>query len=365
MKILYDYQCFTQKYGGVSRYFAEIMHNAPKDIKISKGFIFSENEYINEYNPRTIFCGKKHFIGKGKILYYLNRWISILYMLIGHYDLLHVTSDDSYFLKYNRKPFVITIHDMILEHLYGKESWVKPCWIESRNKIIHAAKGIIVVSLNTKKELLKYYPDLPEDKIHVIYHGSNHHSDFSITENPWGKYILFVGKRDSYKNYSCFVKAISSLLIRDTSLKLICTGLPFHKDEIELHKKLLIADKVIHIGADDKTLFNLYRNAQLFVFPSLMEGFGIPILEAWDNDCPIALSNASCFPEIAGKAAVYFNPSDESSILKAIDSVYNNPSLRDDLIRLGKEQITHYNWTQSAMQLAEIYQTLLSDNKKI
>ena len=99
---------------------------------------------------------------------------------------------------------------------------------------------------------------------------------------------------------------------KERDLKLICVGLPFNKDELANLKSSKILDQTRVLAVNEETLNNLYSNALVFVYPSLYEGFGMPILEAFANNCPVCLSNTSCFPEIAGDAGVYFDPNDRN-----------------------------------------------------
>lgn len=115
-------------------------------------------------------------------------------------------------------------------------------------------------------------------------------------------------------------------------------------NEIKIFESLNISPKFIHIQASDAMLYTLYNQAEAFVFPSLYEGFGIPILEAYACLCPAIISNTSCFPEIAADAAAYFNPYSEIEIADTIASVIYNPTLRTDLIHKGSEQIKLYSW---------------------
>lgn len=116
-----------------------------------------------------------------------------------------------------------------------------------------------------------------------------------------------------------------------------------------------IFEYTIHIKASDHALSELYSRALLFVYPSLYEGFGIPILEAYACHCPVALSNTSCFPEIAGEAAIYFDPYSVSSMFEAITKIIYNEDIRSQLIRLGDERLKRYSWEKAAKKTEEAY----------
>jgi glycosyltransferase involved in cell wall biosynthesis len=186
-------------------------------------------------------------------------------------------------------------------------------------RTIENATRIISISENTKKDLTDIL-NIDPQKIDVIYHGYNKPKS-EYEKNNLGKYILFVGRRSGYKNFSTFASAISLLFKKEKDLKLVCVGEPFNSKEASMLKRLNILEKTTVLAANEEKLNNLYSNALVFVYPTLYEGFGMPILEAFANKCPICVSNTSCLPEIAGDAAVYFDPYSEASILKAMEKI--------------------------------------------
>jgi glycosyltransferase involved in cell wall biosynthesis len=173
------------------------------------------------------------------------------------------------------------------------------------------------------------------------------------------KFILFVRNRGSYKNFDQFIKAFSIFSEKYQEFKLICTGNSFTTLEKELLIKLEIQDKVISFYASDDELNWLYKNAALFVFPSLYEGFGLPILEAFSMDCPIAISDASCFPEIAGDAACYFDPTDSYSIYLSMAKILNDSDYRQNLIIKGRERLKLFSQENRAYLTSNVYKSLM------
>ena len=365
MKVLYDYPSFIPTYGGVPRYVCEVWKELQEEIKIDLSVLYTDNIYIKEFPffKAHQLITKNKFKGKARLENFMNLVYSSYKIMSNNYDIFHATynntfafgfSNSSYF-KHIKKPFLVTIHDMIYENspeyaaVYAKD-------IESKKKLIYNSNHIIAVSENTKKEILKLYPVDPK-KITVIYHGTSPIAQTAI-KNEFGKYILFVGRRSPYKNFSFFVKSITSLLLEDSQLKLICVSPPFTQVEESFLNELGIRKQVTAVSVSDQVLNSLYKNALVFVFPSLNEGFGIPILEAFGNNCPVCLSNASCFPEIADKAAIYFNPIDEISILNAVKSVITDKALASDLRRLGSERLALFSWKKTAQQTLDVYKLL-------
>jgi glycosyltransferase involved in cell wall biosynthesis len=123
-------------------------------------------------------------------------------------------------------------------------------------------------------------------------------------------------------------------------------------------QKWNVTDRILHISADDREMASLYRHALCFVFPSHYEGFGIPILEAFANGCPVCLSNASCFPEVAGDAALFFNPNDAQSMLDTLRETVKSEALRKQLSAAGLERIKDFSLSNMVQRTCEVYRKL-------
>jgi glycosyltransferase involved in cell wall biosynthesis len=227
--------------------------------------------------------------------------------------------------------------------------------IQEKRETICNADKIIAISENTKKDIVNILNVAPE-KIEVIYHGnsfypSKHKNRLSL---PF-RYFLFVGDRTFYKNFSLLLKAFAQIQAQEKDLYLICTGKSFSKAESEQISQLNLSESIMHISADDRDMEELYSRALFFVFPSLYEGFGLPILEAFACGCPIALSNTSCFPEIAGDAGCYFDPYDVDSIVYSCLQLINDEVKRKRLISRGKERLKLFSWNKTAIQMVNLY----------
>lgn len=356
--ILYDSQIFDfQTIGGISRYFCEIISRIKYKFDIS--LRYSDNYYLKKTAIARHRIPLPHYIFnryKRKLLYQNLKYTKSFLTKPDPY-LLHATYYEPYFLKHiGNNPFVITVHDMIYERLpeyFPKEELTHI--IQQKKEVILKASRIIAISENTKKDLIELL-HIDQQKIDVIYHGTSmQRFEQTATMQLPEKYILFVGSRYSYKNFSRFIEAFSLLTHKDSKLYLICTGNRFNQEEEYLLSKLSIKKRTLQINASDKELSELYSRASLFVFPSLYEGFGIPILEAYACHCPIAISNTSCFPEIAGDAAVYFNPYSVNDITNTIEEVLYNPQKKDELIHKGIERLNRYSWDRAAAETEETY----------
>jgi len=352
MRILYDHQAFQQVLGGVSRYYVETIKHLSQDIEREIAIKFSRNLYIKELLPEIISpFGSCYIPFKRRMIRELNLKYAISRLKNSNYDIFHATFDDSYFLPHVKTPFVITVHDLIPES--EPQKWPTG-WLECRKSVFPKANHIICNSFNTKNDLLHYYPYLDISRISVVYHGYKVIDSKLIDKISSQYYILFVGGRKGYKNFERFAEACAPILHGNKDMKLVCTGEVFSKEEVQLLVKLKIQNKVIHKKVSDNELRRLYKNALLFVFPSLKEGFGLPILEAWGNECP--------FLEIAEGAANYFDPHSIEDMRRSINDILYNSNLRKNLIEKGKERIKLFNWEYSSREHEQIYKKIITES---
>jgi glycosyltransferase involved in cell wall biosynthesis len=170
--------------------------------------------------------------------------------------------------------------------------------------------------------------------------------------------LLYVGTRSGYKNFRAFVGAIAPLLKADADLVVLCVGGgAFNTSERKFFSELRIFDRLTQVEASDPELASLYHSARAFVFPSLYEGFGIPILEAFSCGCPCVLSRASCFPEIAGDAALYFDVDDEDSMTELIRKALYDESVRNELVTRGLQRHKMFSWQKTAKETLDVYRS--------
>lgn len=353
MKVIYDYQIFIrQKFGGISRVFYE-MYKCKKTIVDKRILVkVSDNYYLKQLNLK-IYSNDNSFKGKFRLYRFLNKLFNIKVLKHGNYDVFHPTYYDTYFLKYNKKPFVLTVHDMIHEQ-YIKEDLQT---IRNKKCLIEKADKIVAISENTKKDILNLY-NIDSKKIEVIY-WANSLTNVKKIETPT-RYILYVGGRNSYKNFKTFFNAVVQIFNEDFNLHLLCAGgNKFNEEENNMIKKFNLNKRVKQIDVTDEELTYLYQHAIAFIYPSKYEGFGIPILEAFYCKCPVILSNTSCFPEIAKDAAVYFDPDDIDDMKNKIISVIYNDKLRKELINKGFERNKDFSWEKTVKEYDEVYRSLI------
>ena len=276
--------------------------------------------------------------------------------LSKHPDLDVFFSPAHYAPRFCPVPLVVTIHD--LAYFYFSREFLKKDLHKLKNWTRYSVKKaarIIAVSQQTKKDIITYY-DIPEGNIDVIYNGYEKTLNAKQRTSPNFKfnmlnYILYVGTLQPRKNVQTLIRAFSKFVVHNAQFKLILVGKKgWLYDEIfSLVKDLELEDKIIFTGyISDDELQNLYKNAWCFVMPSLYEGFGIPVLEAMSNKCPVIASSSSSVPEIGGKACLYFDPENEDQLLKLLNSLQSNSKLRANLIRKGLERVKFFSWEKCA-----------------
>jgi glycosyltransferase involved in cell wall biosynthesis len=365
IKVLFDHQKFSmQKYGGISRYFANVIQEmkSTPEFEYELGVLHSKNHYIK--SERQLL---NNAIGNtltesrfGLDTYKLNGLYCKYLLRKGNFDVFHPTYYDPYFLGMTSKPTVITIHDMTYER-FPEYFWAHDSLTYEKRLNVERADQIIAISQTTKNDLLKYL-DTDPDKIKVIYHGIDLDTPLAVSPVPGlpEQYLLFVGDRGVYKNFYLFIRAFKQLTAKYPDLQVVLTGGgKIGVADLEFLKRLQLQDKVRHVNVTDEELNYLYQKALLFVYPSLHEGFGLPMLEAFKANCPMVLSDTECFREIAEDAAVYFSPYSQEHLVEVLDNAMNNASLRAGLIAKGTKRLQAFPLHESVKQTLDVYRSLL------
>ena len=276
-----------------------------------------------------------------------------------HNSIYHATYFGNTDLKlWQRAGFktVITVHDLISEKFPEKKISIRPR-INLKRKAIQLADHIICISQTTKIDLMDYY-DINENKISVVYHGSDlKESETEILDLAVeGKFLLYVGKRGGYKNFNFLLKAFAnSGLLKENFCLIAFGGEEFDKSEFATINSLGILKNVSHLSGDDALLSKLYGEAHALIYPSLYEGFGLPPIEAMKLGCLVIASNKGSIPEICQDAALYFDPNDIRDLVGTIEKTIHNPKLNREKIQSGLLLSTKYTWEQTALQTQQIY----------
>lgn len=365
MKILFDHQTFSLlSYGGIPRYYAELIsginHNTNNVAYLP--LLVSNNIHLNEIGMQTIpFFPKIRMPKKLQTIYFLNKLYTLSKLQQKSYDIFHATYYDPYFLPYLKgRPFVVTFLDMIHEKFGSQFSELAYDGNITKQKRIMAnrADRIIAISESTKRDIVNLL-EVDPAKIDVIYLGSSLLPEPLKLAKLQPPYLLFVGNRNMYKNFMGLLKAIHPLL-KQYKIKLLCAGGgAFTRTEIMFIHSLKADQVVEQRSFSDQTLPSLYQNALAFVFPSLYEGFGIPVLEAFACECPCIVSATSSLPEVAGDAALYINPSSLDSMYHSVMRIIEDSSLRENLIANGRDQLAKFSWQRTVSETINLYNEVI------
>ena len=256
---------------------------------------------------------------------------------------------------------VLTVYDMIHE-LFPENFSPNDRTSSYKYDAVNRADHVICISENTKVDLLRLW-NIDPSKVSVVHLGFD---SFDAADNeafsfniPMMNYILFVGARNGHKNFERVLKAFSSSQVLSSNFKLLCFGGgPFSTGETKKIHGLGVSKKVTQLSGGDELLAKLYQNAELFIYPSIYEGFGIPPLEAMSAGCPVAASNISCIPEVCGSAVEYFDPYDIDSIVCSLERVLGDSKYRAELSALGRKQSDNFSWHKCAAETLEKYSLL-------
>lgn len=263
--------------------------------------------------------------------------------------------DMTLFKTYNSDKNWLIFH---FKQLIGRYVWKRVGKISDR---------IIAITETTKKEFQELV-DVPDEKISVIYEASTATKGAVVeyTDLPQKDFILYVGQQPDYKNIRRLGEAHQKLLASHPDLGLVLVG-RLNPDTLA-NKAYFESNgyKNIHFTGflPDEQRDWLFQKAKAYIFPSLMEGFGLPPLIAMDYGTPVVSSNASCMPEVLGDAALYFDPLDVDDMAKKIDQVLGDDNFRQQLIIRGRSQVGKYSWDDTAQQTNAVYMSVLKNSSE-
>lgn len=359
MKVLYDDQIFaTQRFGGISRYITEIATrtSAQAEVLVSAGM------YLNQYLKTTPQLKRTGFYADvdaaWRVRDGMNQvWTSAVSRTFQP-DVVHETYYRVRHLHPRKTKVVVTVHDMIHE-LYPDEAPYAAFLAHLKQQALKRADTIVCVSETTKNDLLNFYPHLKDAMVAVIPHGHSFRSPSNaaiaqIDAITKGKpFILYVGHRAGYKRFSDVLAAYQIALTKYPNLQLLAFGCGnFSPEEKSQQKEIgLTPDRVLYAEGKDELLCAAYTQAKLFCYPSLYEGFGIPILEALAAGCPVICSDTPIFREVGKNRVLYHKPLDVTSLSELILD-----TLKSNQRKEVKQEKS--DWSTSAEAHARIYKLL-------
>lgn len=255
------------------------------------------------------------------------------------------------------KNTLVVVHGLEYEFCPEAYSWMEKFYMRlTIKKSCQWANGIISVSENTKKDLIDLYK-VSTEKIVVVYEGYEDYKKFKRESlNTTEKYFLFIGRIEQRKNIGNVVRAFEKFKEKNKSeYKLVLAGRRGFgyekiKEIIESSKFKKDIDELGFINEDKK--WELLKNSKGFIFATLYEGFGIPILEAQSVGCPVIASNNSSIPEVAGTSALLVDPYDTDEIAEKMEQLASNEDFRNTIVKRGFENVEKFSWSKCAQQIA-------------
>lgn len=370
MKVVLDTSVVLGEGQSSFRYFSELIPRLKKSIDVSLELLPSPyfnlpKDWYPEKPAYQPLIPKAPWLPPGEVRTLLSKWKSSIENYRKKKSLFKETDQTLFHSFYystppqSGVPLVSVAHDATLEKLSSELQIEMTEHLEKKRKSLLLAQRVIAVSHATKKDMMEFYGIDPK-KIDVIPHACS--SDFfpekRETALVTGPYLLQVGGRMHHRNFKNLLEAFSLLSF---DIRLICAGEPWSNEELKLIKQWGLENKVELVkNPVASVLRNLYQNAKMLVYPSLYEGFGFPLVEAMACGTPVATSlNAGSIPEVAGEAALYFDPRDPADIAKKMEELLN-PEVSKKYIEKGFENLKRFSWDETAKKTLDCYRKVFS-----
>lgn len=367
MKILFDPQIFQIGYSGMRRYYSVLysgLIDAGVEIVTPEESAFSKEPVEKSFLDKTLPKKLKRVVDKFSFYRTQKNYYRALAKF--EYDLAYITSPafETDFLNYiQRNPFVMTVHDT-MQIARGLHTFVdQPRDTMALGYLANHAEQVASVSNYTKNDLCNKYLVDPA-KTQTVYLANFLNSDAEEIPDLPERYVLNVGTRNGRKNFYEWLKAIAPSLKNHPDIYVIITGALTKYEEL-FYEKLGVSDQILtRENVTDAQLVTLYRRALCLVYPSLYEGFGLPVIEAMANGCPVVASNCTSIPEVAGQAALYIDPMDPKSMLNAFDKFINTPTLQKELSEKGREQSKRFSKEKFISGMIDVFEQAVQSYRK-
>lgn len=355
--------------GGIGRYISELIQHLQKIDTVNEYVIFLKKENFHECVITNPNFYKKlvdvHWYGlkEQRIMPKEIRLSGIDFMHYPHWNIP----------IFSRIPFIVTVHDLILlEDRFSARSTTRNPFLYGfkfaafrfiLENAIHRSRHIITVSDYSKKSILGHFGITPK-KVSVIRNGLSSHpkgNAVSLTRlGVYEPYFLYVGNSYPHKNLGVLIGAFAKIMRDFPHTQLVLAG---KRDTfsrmLETYATSLgvTGEKIRFIDTpEDNLLHALYEHALAFIYPSRIEGFGIPPLEALAHGKPVFSSFTTSMPEILGEAVTYFDPEQPKALAKLMKQILTNPTAFDHLATIGKAQAAKYTWQKAAEETLYVYQ---------
>ena len=370
MKIGFDAKRIFHNRTGLGNYGRDIVRILTPYSSLNRFYLFN----TSSSNLENLVNLEKSYI------VYPNHWLwrafPSLWRLFGQWKQIEALNLTAYHglsgeipiqIKKNTIPKIVTIHDLIfLSHPHFYNIWDRIIYTLKFRYAVKKADHVIAISQQTKWDVMKFFK-VSADKITVIYQGCNNAFkktyakevllDTRTRLNLPKEYIINVGTIQERKNALTLVKAV-----RDTSYNLVLVG-GEKSYSFKIHeyvRKYNLLHQVIFLkNVTVEELAMTYQNATVFCYPSVCEGFGIPIIEAMYSKIPVIVTKGGCFSEAAGPSARYIEPYDIKGIRAELDCLFSNPELRKELAEAGYQYVQRFSDKNVGDNLLNLYKKII------
>jgi glycosyltransferase involved in cell wall biosynthesis len=357
IRVLYDEQIFLlQKYGGISRYFVELIkqfeENPDLGIDPVINVKWARNQYLMQRYQQIIPSKSRSSLQiVGSLIPYLFRNRTATESA----DLVHLTFYlPGFFQRFPNLPKVTTLFDMIPEN----RAFIKHFWNPhfSKKGYLRKSQAVVSISDTSTAEMRNNYSfNFPVTR---TYLGVSEEFRQGLGKPSWAppSYLIFVGNRSGYKNWVTAAKAFALVAKNKVDITLLLAGGgALTKAEAHLLGQLGLTDVVKHFDVSESEMPSLYSNALALLHPSKKEGFGLPVLEAMASGTPVIASDIPVNREICQNAALYFLPNDFKSLYEAIRNILEDPKKKAEVRKAGLHRASDFSWRKCAEQTAAVY----------
>ncbi|MFC2160220.1 glycosyltransferase family 4 protein [Acidobacteriota bacterium] len=375
MRIGFDIRPFLRQATGVGIYYKNLLFSLARIDSKNQYYLFSSS-YKDRFHQEELppfaqseFRDARYPVKLMNFLWQRLEWPPLDKFFNTELDLTH--SPIPLLLPTKGKK-IVTVYDLFFmdfpEFVQGE---TRKSFTQRIENSLQRADGILVISQFVKDQIMDRF-FLNEDKIKVVYLGvdpgfSNKPSvpQTEIVKNKYGlpsRFLLFVGDIEPRKNLGKLIEALEFMQKKSYDIPLVIVGKEgmAYQNLVKKIEDSQLQSKVMFLNyLPDGDLKILYRLASCLVFPSLCEGFGLPLVEAMASGCPLVISRASALPEIALNAALYFHPEDSEEMAGQIMTVLNDEDLRKNLIEKGNQRVLDFSWTQTAENTLNFYKAVI------
>ncbi len=361
MNAFYDFQIFSlQRRGGVSRYFLTLWQEFRRTRSLNAELFLGVNQTnldseISESVAIRGFRAKDRGVPKTRwLMWAINGALCQRALRRSDAEIYHPT----YFWlpkDLGKKALVLTVYDLVHElfpHLFIPQDYV----FRWRPAAVRRADVIIAISETTKRDLCTRY-DIPPERVFVTHLGCSLPDPGKLPAPDIGAkpLLLYVGERGGYKNFEVVMAAWRQSEWLRQRFKLVCFG----GGDPDADERSLPGEVEFRRG-DDLALGAAYRQASALIYPSLYEGFGLPILEAFNYGCPVVTSGCGSIREVAGEAAAYFDPASPEALVTELRRLAANDAWQRELVDRGHRRAPQFSWERCAAGTLEAYRAALA-----